>query len=358
MAVEPAQAGVTRPTAGDPWETPLSAGMSLVVRLAWGLGDVLLSTSAIHRYKELNPDTPIIYQTYKHNRTDRYTLEYANGCPAEMLYGNPDIDAIIDWFDPYPTPALVRDLRYAWFGGPSLDYPIQAHYWENLGLPWERGQRFDSHYYLTDAERRLGSQLLPDDQGPYLVVTPHTGWPGKAWTDAGWSELIDWSLSQHMTPVVLAGVPLKGPVWDQRGVLNLSGTLSMRANGAVLDRAELAVMLEGGLSNLRFALGRQAVLLTCATAAGLQIWTPPELTMQVRMMGGRQEAYPPEPAQAAITIGGERFGCEPCMWRRDHVTNGSRDRHVPPASIKHCPVGRSLRDVPASVVIDYLKGAP
>jgi len=337
MAPEPAETRVTRPPAGDPWETPLRTGMSLVIRLAWGLGDVLLSTSAVRRYKELNPEVPIYYQTYKHNRTDRYRLEYEKGCPAEMLYGNPDIEAVIDWFKPHPAPALVRELRYAYFGGPSLDYPIQAHFWENLGLDWERGQRFDSHYYLTDSERVDASRLLPGEDGPYLILTPHTGWPGKAWSDAGWADLVAWALTAGLRPVVLAGVPLKGRPWDSRGVLNLSGQLDIRATAGVLDRAEHAVMTEGGLSNLRFALGRPVVFLTCATRRNLQIWTPMELTTEIRAL---EDGLP---------------ACEACMWRRDHVTNGAHDRHVPPASIKRCPPGKSLRDIPASVVITALE---
>lgn len=356
MAAEPPTEGLTRPRAGDPWETPVSAGMSLVVRLAWGLGDVLLSTSAIRRYKELNPETPIVYQTYKYNRTDRYHLEYPNGCPAEMLYGNPYIDEIIDWFDPHPKPALVRELRYAAFGGPSLDYPIQAHFWENLGLEWQPGQRFDSHYYLTDTERRLGAQLLPDEQRPFLVLSPHSGWPGKTWSDTGWAELISYAVQAGMTPVVLAGEALKGAPWDQRGVLNLSGTLSMRANGAVLDRAEYAVMTEGGLSNLRFALGQHTILLTCATQVGVQVWTPPELTTEVHAWEAPIDGIIFE-ARDGEPWGISAAACEPCMWRREHVTTGQRDRHVPPASIRNCPAGRSLRDVPASAVIEALKGA-
>src|SRR3990167_11223963 len=178
MAPEPAEKGLTSAGARPPWEGHVSTSMTLVVRLAWGLGDVLLSTSAIRRYKELNPDAPIVFQTYKHNRTDRYSLEYEKGCPAEMLYGNPDIDAIIDWFEPHPAPALVRELRYAWFGGPSLDYPIQAHFWENLGLEWTPDQRFDAFYCLTGPERQAASRLLPGDGGPYLGIAPHTGWPG------------------------------------------------------------------------------------------------------------------------------------------------------------------------------------
>ena len=359
MAAEPATTGLT-PGAGPPGEAPVRDGMSLVVRLAWGLGDVLLSTSALRRYKELHPGVPIVYQTYAHNRTDRYRLEYETGCPAEMLYHNPDIDAIIDWFDPHPTPALVRDLRYAYFGGPSLDYPIQAHFWENLGLEWTPNQRFDAFYCLQDSERRAAAELLPGEDGPYLVLTPQTGWPGKAWSDAGWADLIAWSLTAGLRPVVLAGVPLKGPPWDSRGVLNLSGQLDIRATGGVLDRAEHAVMTEGGLSNLRFALGRPVVFLTCATMSGLQIWTPPELTTEVRMVEtegalGQLKVHPIAADLRKGLIGG--VACEPCMWRRDHVTDGARDRHVPPASIKRCPAGRSLRDMPASVIINALEGA-
>ena len=68
---------------------------------------------------------------------------------------------------------------------------------------------------------------------------------------------------------------------------------------------------------------------------GVQIWTPPELTTEVRVM---------EDGAAA---------CEPCMWRRGHENSRSPD--IPPASIAGCPEGRSLRDITADQIIHILE---
>ena len=366
--------GCSRPSVPEPGgtehhQTLDPATGALVVRLAWGLGDVLLSTSAIRRYKELRPETPVVYQTYRFNHTNRYHIEYPHGCPAEMLYGNPDIDQIIDWFDPAPVPHEAVHLRYAWFGGPSLDYPIQAHFWENLGLEWTPGQRFDAYYYPTDRDREWARERV-GPPSPVLALTPHGGWPGKHWSDDCWAELIHFALREGMTPIVMAGNPLRGHPWDQRGVINLSGQMDIRQSAAILDLADYAVMIEGGLSNLRFALSKPVILLTCATQVGLQIWTPPELTTEIRMWEGKptkdgskgvEPAILPwscEPFHHVLRKHGDEIGhpaCEPCMWRAEHVK--SQTPNVAPASTKTCPKGRSLRDVPANIVIEALKGA-
>ena len=322
---------------------------TLLVELAWGLGDVLLTTSALRRYKELHPGADIVYRTYTANRTDRYKVTYDKGHPAEMLYGNPDIDHIADVTEPLghvAKPAVIK-FRYAWFGGPSLDYPIQAHFWENLGLEWEPGQRFDSYFYLTAQEREWAAKVRGTAERPLVALAPVCGWPGKEWRQDRWAEVIRWATESGYEVAVLAGERLTGPPWDQRGVLNFSSRLDMRQTAAILDAAEKAVLIEGGLSNLRFALGRPTILLTCATQVGLQIWTPPELTTEVRMV---LNAYP-----AIIGPGiSVKPACEPCMWRLEHPK--THTVNVAPASISGCPEGRSLRDVPASIVIEALKG--
>ena len=209
MATEPANLGrVKGPTTGPPWEGRICA--SILIELSWGLGDVLLATSAIRRLREMRDDLTIRFRTYGFNRGPNYQLEYPNGCPAEMLYHNPDIDEIVDWARPLPPVEAIIPLRYAWFGGPSLDYPIQAHYWENLGLEWEEGQRFDAVYTVTDNDLAWAHHRLRSADGPSLVITPQTGWAGKAWTDEGWGGLIAWARNNGVTPVVMAGHRLNG----------------------------------------------------------------------------------------------------------------------------------------------------
>lgn len=322
---------------------------TLTVDLAWGLGDVLLTTSALRRYKELHPETRIVYRTYTQNRGSRYRVIYDKGCPAEMLYGNPDIDRIVDVTDSKRDAAIK--FRYAWFGGPSLDYPIQAHFWENLGLEWEPGQRFDSYFYLTDEEREWALCTVAE---PTLAIAPRCGWPGKEWREDRWAEVIRWALKEGYTVEILAGEKLTGPPWDQRGVINFSSQLDMRQTAAILELASKAVLIEGGLSNLRFALGRPTILLTCATQVGLQIWTPPELTTEIRMWDHLGAPNPGVRVNVAWLVPAlSDPACEPCMWRLEHPK--THTVNVAPASLAYCPDGRSLRDVPADIVIEALK---
>lgn len=351
---------VSGSTAENGRQPGLRAGLkTLVVTLTWGLGDVLLSTSALHEFKQRHPETRIVFKTF----TDvgrRRKLTYAQGNPAQMLEHNPDIDLVLDVSERYfpEEPGAHIDFHYAAFGGPPLDYPIQAHYWENLGLEWKRGQRFDAFYFITEEERERARKLTA--AGPSLVVTLGGGWPGKSWTMQGWMELIHWAHKRGIRPVILSGERYDDPELFGRGIANLTGNTDIRQAGAILAEADYAVMTEGGPSNLRFAVGKPVILLTCATQTGIQIWTPPELTREVRFWQTAvtrdraiHEAGIFQPASAAEVVSPLQPACEPCMWRRDHVVRNNPA--MPPASIKQCPKGISLRDLPVSTVTAALE---
>jgi len=309
----------------------------LTVELQWGLGDVLLTTPALRAFKALRPDHVVRFRT----RTQPRHSAYRSGAvPIDMIRHNPDIDEIVD--SGTVRPPDVIDLRYAWFGGPSLDYPIQHHYFEQIHLD-PVDHPLDSHYYIAEDET-LGARGMIGDS-PVLAIAPHNGWPGKLWRREAWWDVMTWAHSEGIRPVVLSGDAL--PEMNHAAALNLSGRISLRQAAAILSLADFAVLVEGGLSNLRFAIKHDAatgnilpryrgcVLLTCATQAGVQVWTPPDLTTEVR----------------ASTPGGAA-ACDPCMWRGRHVQ--ARNGRIPPASIRDCPEGRSLRDVPASTVITAL----
>lgn len=343
MVVDPEVSSmrVPRGEAGGEREPRLRDGVkTLLVSLNWGLGDVLLSTSALREWRRRWPDTRIIYRTYMTAR--RRKLLYALGSPSQMLEHNQDIDQVIDAADQFQCDESVKqvEFHYAHFGGPSLDYPIQAHYWENLQLLWTPGQRFDAVYHVTGGERAQARRAIGKD--PTVVITPGGGWPGKAWTNDGWRDVMSWAVAKGLRPVVLAGERVDDTGFIGRGIVNLSAQTDIRQAAAIIAEADYAVMTEGGPSNLRFALGKRAILLTCATQVGVQIWTPPELTVEVRFwMKGPNLGI------------GEVPACDPCMWRREHVQRQRSD--VPPANTKHCPEGVSLRDMPSSVVIDALE---
>jgi hypothetical protein len=310
-------------------------------------GDVLLTTPAIRRFKALNPDVDVVFHTRKFPRSESYSSSYDRGAPGEMLHHNSDLAYVMDWGErPKPEwePTAAVTMHYAGFGGPSLDYPIQAHYYENLGLAWEPGQRFDAIYQVTDEEREWAERVLPSAGEPYLVLTPHTGWLGKGWRREAWLELAVWATDHGYTPVIMAGE--RQPQFTRRGTLNLAGDLTWRQNGAILERAQHMVATEGGLSNLRAAVGGKQLLLTCATQVGVAVWYPPELIRELRWWRDADGNV------TADDLGGEP-ACESCMWRREHVKFQRGD--VPPASLAQCPAGISLRDLPVSVVTNILE---
>ncbi|OGS01201.1 MAG: hypothetical protein A2V88_08960 [Elusimicrobia bacterium RBG_16_66_12] len=308
----------------------MNGATTYLLTLQWGIGDVLLSTATVRALKQSEPDCAIFYQTLVKGK---HRLQYdppggepgSGGAPDECLWHNPNIARIIDISEPASPMMLRRNLLYVRVGDKPLDRPIQAKMFDILGLPWNKHTRFDMDYYLQPHEAEDAAQIVPP--GPlYCAVSPRCGgWPGKQWNDEGWAGIIASLLCEDWVPVILGGDRLQGQPWAQG--INLSGALDIRASAAVLDRCQAMITLESTMSNLRFALRKPAVVVTCATSFGLKqiVWAPPELLTEVR----------------------NREWCEPCMWRGLHVAGKPR---VPPGNIKDCPAGKSLRDVPPEEV--------
>jgi len=246
-----------------------------------------------------------------------------------MLRHNPHIDQIIDMADRPPPTDVQVVFRYAWPAGPSLDYPLQAHFFENLGLKVPR--RFDADYYIKAEETVAADERLSLHQGERLcALTPRVGWAGKAWSDAGWSDIIDRLRLAGWTPVIFSGTPLSGLPWSR--CLNLSGQVNIRQTAPILARCHAMLATEGGLTNLRFALRKPAVVMTCATKIGVQVWAPPELCTEAR-----------NPQM-----------CEPCMWRNGHA-QAAGHYSGPPGETAGCPRGKSLRDLAGSDIWPILE---
>jgi len=310
-------------------------GRLYLLQMSWGLGDVLCCTPAIRALKEREPDCTILFQTITKGR---HHVEYdppggapgSGGAPDEMLWYNPHIARILDVQDRPPPGATVVEMYYVKYGGPALDRPLQGRYFDCLGLPWNEETRFDLDYYLQDHERAEADAMLAAGAAgaeAYCALTPRVGWPGKMWNDEGWTYIIARLHESGWTPVVLAGRHLQGRPWSD--ALNLSGTLDIRQTAGVLARCDAMLCTEGGLAHLRFALGKRAVVLTCATSYKVQVWAPPELMTELR----------------------NAEWCEPCMWRFGHVEGRPG---VAPGNTHTCPKGRTLRDLTGQTVWEIL----
>jgi hypothetical protein len=302
--------------------------------MRWGLGDVLCCTPAIRALWQRERDATILFRTITKGR---HRVEYdppggapgSGGAPDEMLWFNPYIDRILDVDEATPRGVTPTELYYVKYGGPPLDRPLQGRYFDCLGLPWP--DRFDLDYYIQDYERADAAALLLEQGGsaPYCVLTPRVGWPGKMWSDEGWTYIVGRLRESGWTPVVMAGRRLQGRPWAD--AMNLSGTLDVRQTAGVLDACEAMVCTEGGLAHLRFALGKPALVLTCATSYKVQVWAPPELFTEVR----------------------NSVWCDPCMWRFGHVEGRPG---TPPGNTHDCPRGITLRDLSGEAVWAVLRG--
>ena len=310
-----------------PQEVPQDGRAILVPTLHWGLGDVLCSTAAIRQLRLENPGAQILYRT---NVKGRRPLEYDQGggaSPDEMLFHNPYIDEIVDVMDKPARYSREMVISYAGYEMPSLDEPLQARMFDSLGLDRPADGRYDADYYLVEEEVEWAQELLRGE-GRYCFVQPRCGWPGKQWNDRGWRSVIGGIIDMGWVPIIGSGLRLNGAPWSW-GV-NLSGDMDIRRTAAIVSLCKGMIGIEGGISNLRFALGMPAVILTCATKFGVQVWAPPELLTEVR-------AKP---------------DCEPCMWRAPHLAGGSEG---PPAILSKCPKGTSLRDVKGKTVMKVLE---
>jgi ADP-heptose:LPS heptosyltransferase len=312
---------------------------TIVMRILWGLGDVLCTTPAVRAYRAAYPQDRIVFRTYVKGVR---RLEYdggrepgEGGSPDEMLWDNPNIDAIIDADNcqRQGKNAHEIELRYAYYGCPPLDEPLQARYFDCLNLPRPADGRYDADYFMRPHERAAAAETLKHHDmwaHKFCALTPRVGWAGKMWRDDGWQEIMRRLHERGWTPVILAGRPLQQHDWSECGAINLSGMLDMRQTAAVLDRCQAMLATEGGLSNLRFALRKPAVVLTCATSYERQVWAPPELCTEVR----------------------NPDHCVPCMWRGLHAMGQA---HVPPGDVGMCPEGKTLRDLNADFVWPFLE---
>jgi heptosyltransferase-1 len=139
-----------------------------------------------------------------------------------------------------------------------------------LGLP-VNGFAMEIHYGPEDAAyaEAFASESLSG--GPYAVICPFTTRPQKHWIEPRWADLAGELQTKLRLPAVMLGGPADAEAAQRiqqqarTPLLNLAGRTSLLQAAAIIDRADLLVGVDTGLSHMGIAYGRPSVLLFGST---------------------------------------------------------------------------------------------
>lgn len=114
--------------------------------------------------------------------------------------------------------------------------------------------------------------------GPYAVICPFTTRPQKHWFDERWAELSGRLAAERGLRVVMLGGPgdrekARSIADAAPGLVNWAGETSLLQCAALLERAELAVGVDTGLTHLGIAMGTPTVALFGSTRPYLETGT-------------------------------------------------------------------------------------
>lgn len=156
------------------------------------------------------------------------------------------------------------------------DYPMIASEYRtlaaNMGLieraayPWSMG--------LSEADKQQAAELLKSHQVPdeYAIFCPFTTRAQKHWIDERWMPL----LSALNKPVVVLGGPADRAYSESLFpkasplLFNLTGQTPLRVAAALIQRAQLLVGVDTGLTHMGIALGTASIGLFGSTRPYLQ----------------------------------------------------------------------------------------
>lgn len=94
---------------------------------------------------------------------------------------------------------------------------------------------------FTDDDAGSITRLLPDGQGPLVVLAPGSAWPTKRWPGERFRELAKELIHFGARVVVLGDVSTRSIVADLPGILDLSGSTTLRQAAAIIAHAQLVV---------------------------------------------------------------------------------------------------------------------
>jgi heptosyltransferase-2 len=121
---------------------------------------------------------------------------------------------------------------------------------------------------------RLGA-LLPQGQGPFVVIAPGSVWATKMWLAERFAEIIDLLAREYSARVLMVGSPLDRPQADRviaackSPVLDLVGKTELRELCALVRRADLVITGDSAPMHIAWAFDIPTVAIFGATTPEL-----------------------------------------------------------------------------------------
>lgn len=307
----------------------------------FGIGDVLLSASAIQAFRTRFPDAHLAMWVRKDT--------------SGVLEGNPYLDEIVTTDFSFLNPARHFDLAVLLVYHPFQTLAVRAipykagylhsHRVQTNSIPvvdacWDGGHLAQlsatvaralgceipdgcRQIFLDPRDQQRVAGLVP--QEPFLAVNLQTKIPSKSWPLSRMKEVLSWS----PIPVVLVGGQTDVQVAKQieneyPSVTNLTGRLTLRQTAAVLERCQAFLTADSGPMHLGFAVG--------APTVAIFGYTDP------------RQIYLPAPQRRLL------HHSRPCA---PHFKVGSKDKQYEPCPSGDCMKAVSVEEVKTALLDLY-----
>jgi ADP-heptose:LPS heptosyltransferase len=199
---------------------------------------------------------------------------------ALQMHGNGTItNGIVASLGARRTAAFVTD------DAPTHDVPIAVRWPEHgqeierclalvdrLGLP-RRGLHLELP--LRDDERHDAAVLA--GTRPYAIVHPGARWPSRRWPVERFAAVAD-ALAERGLAIAITGSAAEAPIAHalaaamQHPAVDLTGRTSLWVLGALVERAQLVVCNDTGISHVAAATGTRSVVVACGS--DVSRWAP------------------------------------------------------------------------------------
>lgn len=153
---------------------------------------------------------------------------------------------------------------------PASSVPVHkaASYLPLLEAAGLSATRHSYDYTVSEEERRAASRLIEaGGRTPLVILHPGANWPHKRWLPERFAALGDRLVVSHQARIVVTGAPADGELAEslrrsmRQPSASLVGRTTLRTLAGCLERAQLVVSNDTGVSHIAAALGTPLVAL-------------------------------------------------------------------------------------------------